>query len=368
VEPNGYGEDDDRGPGNHHCKTPNRARVSSEHSRRIPSDQESSRGPEFPNCTPSEFDIPEFQTARAMGAWGVAVFADDLALDVRDDWRDAILDGVGAEDAMALLEARYADAVVDEEEAVVFWLSLALAQTETGRLMTAVRDRAIEIIDTGGDIKRWREQDEGLARRRANVLNRLRAKLVGPQPAPKRLRRPRQRVPLFDVGDAILVRGPDAEGRGLVVVVGHLREDDPYSDTRPIVEVLDWRGGDSPHPEEIAAIPALIVDVHWDGHPDDSRKHVLLTIVPPGDKPPTAFGRQFADVIAKGVARASAEILTDQGRHGPYERALRLAITWPELATVIGTDELDSKARAWFAETLAHLADRWPAPEHRAAS
>jgi hypothetical protein len=39
-----------------------------------------------------------------MGAWGTAIFSDDTALDVRDEWRDAILDGLSAEEATAHLQ------------------------------------------------------------------------------------------------------------------------------------------------------------------------------------------------------------------------------------------------------------------------
>jgi hypothetical protein len=44
-----------------------------------------------------------------MGTWGVGVFDDDIASDVRAEWREAILEGANPEDAAATLTSSYAD-------------------------------------------------------------------------------------------------------------------------------------------------------------------------------------------------------------------------------------------------------------------
>ena len=126
-----------------------------------------------------------------MGAWGTAIFSDDTASDVRDEWREAILDGLSPEDATQRLLETFDDYLEEADTERLFWMALAAAQMETGRLLPDVCDRALAIIDGGGDVDRWREDgDESLARQRARVLERLAAKLRGPQPKPKRLRRP----------------------------------------------------------------------------------------------------------------------------------------------------------------------------------
>ena len=48
----------------------------------------------------------------------------------------------------------------DEDEACVFWLALAATQSKLGRLIDLVRDRAIEIIDSGADLRRWENKPE----------------------------------------------------------------------------------------------------------------------------------------------------------------------------------------------------------------
>src|SRR4051812_18604342 len=115
-----------------------------------------------------------------MGAWDTAIFSDDVAADVREDWRDLILDGVDAAAASQKLIDDYAPARQDPDDAPVFWLALAAAQMETGRLQDDARDRALAVIDAGGDVQRWQQEDPALGRQREKVLTRLADKLRGP--------------------------------------------------------------------------------------------------------------------------------------------------------------------------------------------
>lgn len=76
-----------------------------------------------------------------MGSWGTAIFSDDVAADVRADWREGILDGETSEElTMKLISAHEARAD-DTDDATVFWLALAAAQYETGRLTPSARTR-----------------------------------------------------------------------------------------------------------------------------------------------------------------------------------------------------------------------------------
>ena len=156
-----------------------------------------------------------------MGAWGTAIFSDDTASDVRDEWREAILDGLSPEDATQRLLETFDDYLEEADTERLFWMALAAAQMETGRLLPDVCDRALAIIDGGGDVDRWREDgDESLARERARVLERLAAKLRGPQPKPKRLRRPVVLSVPLEVGDVVRVQAQrEGENEALVVVV-----------------------------------------------------------------------------------------------------------------------------------------------------
>ncbi len=189
-----------------------------------------------------------------MGAWGVAIFADDLASDVRGDWREAVIDGADPNDATNRLEAAYAAAIADPDDSIVFWLALAAAQMETGRLVDFVRDRAVAIIVAGSDVARWGEEDESLARQRAKVLARLRAKLTGPQPPPKRIRHSRILSVPFDLGDVVLVRNDDEGARALAAVVDHQEGPTP-GERHPVVELLLWDANEIPDADGLARLP-----------------------------------------------------------------------------------------------------------------
>lgn len=87
-----------------------------------------------------------------MGAWGTAVFSDDLACDARDGFRELIGEGYTAEDATAKLVAEFGG--VDCPDVGVQWIALAVTQWNTGRLLDSVRERAVQAIadETG---ERW---------------------------------------------------------------------------------------------------------------------------------------------------------------------------------------------------------------------
>jgi hypothetical protein len=175
----------------------------------------------------------------------------------------------------------------------VFWLALAAAQMETGRLLPEVRDRALRIIDAGGDVDRWREDgDESLARQRARVLERLAAKLRGPQPRPKRLRRPVALSVPLGVGDVVRVRAQrEGENDALVVVVGH-GEGLASGELYPIVAPLAWEGRRVPKRDRIARLPFL---------PDPvSPDRPLLILVSTFSKT-DVLGPELGEVVAQGV-------------------------------------------------------------------
>jgi hypothetical protein len=224
-----------------------------------------------------------------MGAWGTAIFADDTALDVRDEWRDAILEGLDAEDATARLVQSFEDNLVDDEDTQkLFWMVLAAAQFETGRLLPEVRDRALAIIEAGGDVDRWREDgDDVSARQRGRVLERLAAKLRGPQPKPKRLRRPPQLSLPFDVGDVVRVHDED-DNEALVAVVGHVETDE----RDPVVAAFDWDGAAVPARDSLGRLPLV---------PDQYAPSTPLLIWVTTTSRNEVFGPHLGEVVATDV-------------------------------------------------------------------
>lgn len=231
-----------------------------------------------------------------MGASGTAIFDDDTAADVRRAWRDAILDGLTPNDAVQRLVAEFVEELADADDEKVFWIALAAAQLETGRLQPGIRDRALEVIASGGDVARWAEDDPGLARHRASVLQRLAAKLRGPQPQPKRLRRPRVIGTSLELGDIVLVRNRLREAQAIFAVVDHEQGAVP-ADRSPVVEPLLWGGGAIPSAADLAVLPVVMTD-EPDGHTLRSELIVVTTV-----RKEDVFGPRFGEVVARGVQR-----------------------------------------------------------------
>jgi len=120
-----------------------------------------------------------------MGTWGTGLFSDDLAADVREEFRDLIGEGLTTEGAVSRLQREYKSSLRDPDEESVFWLALADTGWRLGRLDNTVLKNALRVIDSGQDLTRW-EYDAD-RKKREQVLAKLRTKLQSTPPAPKQV-------------------------------------------------------------------------------------------------------------------------------------------------------------------------------------
>lgn len=119
-----------------------------------------------------------------MGAWGTGLYSDDIACDVRDDYKDILGDGITEPEATELIIERWKDSLSDADISPVFWLALADVQWNLGKLQEKVKKEAIKIIEKGSDLTRWSTNQKYVKKRKA-VLVRLWEKLEKPQPSEK---------------------------------------------------------------------------------------------------------------------------------------------------------------------------------------
>lgn len=180
-----------------------------------------------------------------MGTWGVAVFSDDLAADLRNDFRDLIGDGLTSTEAVGKLCIEYASSLEDADEASVFWIALASIQWKLGRLEERTKDEAIRVIDSGQDLNRW--DDPILRNKRSNALMKVRHELLSPQPAPKRVPRTIKEQNSWPVGEVIGFQLL-SEAWTLLRVIGHHTD---KGGCTAICELLDWVGSAIPSEVEI---------------------------------------------------------------------------------------------------------------------
>jgi hypothetical protein len=121
-----------------------------------------------------------------MGTSSTALFDDDVAADVRDQFLDLLRSGMSAEAANEILANQWASAIDDEDDGPVYWLALAATQWKYGCLERNVMEQALEVISTGAGLRRW---EGAAAKRRKLVLEKLKQTLQSPQPPFKRPRR-----------------------------------------------------------------------------------------------------------------------------------------------------------------------------------
>lgn len=260
-----------------------------------------------------------------MGTWGTSIFADDFAADIRSEWRESIENGVDPADATSRLVAKYGGPTSELDEDAGFWIALAAAQVQTGRLQPDVKARAVEVIDAGGDLGRWADAGAAQIARRTRALAALRAAILGDQPPPTVLRRPKPIASPAAVGDLIAVRGRGEHGREAYFIVIGLADSWPRGSTAPELVGLDWDKSRRPSAAEARTAPLVRTK-------RDQRSLIEVQHVQGPSRGPNAFSR-VASVIASGIERPDAP--------GPTER-VHIYTLWRNLARMVDADRFVS--------------------------
>ena len=113
-----------------------------------------------------------------MGTWGAKLYQDDLALDIKEDYIEKLKSGKTNEEALKEILEMYEESIKDEEEGPIFWLVLADTMWKVGRLTKEVKEKAIQEIERGTNLKYWEEEGtKGEYRTRERELQKLKEKL-----------------------------------------------------------------------------------------------------------------------------------------------------------------------------------------------
>lgn len=122
-----------------------------------------------------------------MGAWGPKLYQDDTAQDVRYEYKELLQCGKGNEEATKELINDNHFTLTDLDDAPIFWFALADTQWDLGRLLPYVKEKAIEYLKNGDDLKRWEEECSEKSEVRRQVLMELERKLNSPLPKEKKI-------------------------------------------------------------------------------------------------------------------------------------------------------------------------------------
>ena len=151
-----------------------------------------------------------------MGTWGPGIFSDDLAADVREDFRDLIGEGLTAEEATQRLKSEYV-AELEPDEGEEFLLALAATQWKTGHVVPSIIDEALAALDSGAGMERWEEASPRERKARRRALDKLAQQLRTPPRPPVRIPRRKLEDTTLELGDVVAVRRGD--GRIFFAVV-----------------------------------------------------------------------------------------------------------------------------------------------------
>jgi len=124
-----------------------------------------------------------------MASWGPKLYQDDVAEDVRDYYKDQLKRGKTNEEVTRVLIEDNEDIIQDEDEAPVFWFALADTQWNLGRLLPTVKEKALEYLKIGSNLKRWESEaiNQKEYKIREKVLQELEQKLKSQMPLEKKI-------------------------------------------------------------------------------------------------------------------------------------------------------------------------------------
>lgn len=164
------------------------------------------------------------------------------------------------------MKEKFKEMIEDEDEAPNFWCILADLEWRYGVLTEEIKNKALEAIESGGDVGFWKEAFcEKDAKKRKKVLEKLEEKLKTPQPTKRRIPKKRPYVCKWNIGDVFAYKltqkdSENTEYYGKYVtfqVVGKYKNID--ENIMPYVHVYRKIFDKVPNINEIKALSCLII-------------------------------------------------------------------------------------------------------------
>jgi hypothetical protein len=185
-----------------------------------------------------------------VGVWGTAIFSDDNASDVRDDYRRMVGDGLSGPEATDRLLGTWMSSMANGAGlAATFWLALAVTQWNCGRLEDRVRNEALRSIEDGSALAPWRGSK--LERKRAAVLEATKRQLESPQPPARKIAKQFRSSCEWEPGELVAYRMPS----GAFIVFHVVEHHHDAGGVAPVCEIFDWQGSEIPQPSELENLP-----------------------------------------------------------------------------------------------------------------
>lgn len=127
-----------------------------------------------------------------MGTWGVGLFQNDVALEVKDTYVKKLQVGKSNEEAFNETFSELNEMTVDSDDKIDLWFALASLMYDYGRLTSDVKNKALEMICSNSDDARWDAKDK---KKRHQVIESLKEKLLTRQPEEVKIKVVKKRTP-----------------------------------------------------------------------------------------------------------------------------------------------------------------------------
>ena len=223
-----------------------------------------------------------------MGAWGTGLYQDDTTCDIKDEYITYLQIGMTNEEATKKVIEENDWCFEDEEEGALLWFALADTQWKYGRLLDEVKEKAIECIDSGIDLEKWKEEDEKLCEKRKKVLEALKERLNSEQPREKKITKMKFTRAHWKVGDILLYQILNEELKEhkwykkyiLLKVVGKEKlysgnlPRDIYYYEEDILSLYNWIGNQKPDIKTIKRLQIIMLDEFMDGDNKEIEKYI----------------------------------------------------------------------------------------------
>lgn len=114
-----------------------------------------------------------------MGIWGVDIYDDDCACDIRDAFLNLMQEGKSYHEVATIIEEDFSDMFQDIEDGPVAKLALADQMYRVGAIEPERKKEIFKWIDNGGDISRWESAGKSAMLQRKHVLDRFCKEIQG---------------------------------------------------------------------------------------------------------------------------------------------------------------------------------------------
>lgn len=123
-----------------------------------------------------------------MGTWGIGIFQNDIALDVKEEYLNYLKEGYSDYDADRKTIENNLDIINQGgNDACEFWLALAMLEWEYGRLQVTTKNNALEMALDPKYLRIWKKE-ENFYNKRMIVLNEFVNKIQTIQPTKRKVK------------------------------------------------------------------------------------------------------------------------------------------------------------------------------------